>query len=416
MTTSVDDKFNSTFKFSGNNYEDAVLEFPKLVDALELMAGRHKVGYLLSEDLVKAHMQEPSAPELENEFYEDGSKNHNAKLSNRMKLQNYDAEMTLWRKRRDVHDQEWATLQTCLGSLLVPQSNAHTLFKSSRLGIISFKEQYKAQWKALCKWEPKLSSDVDVLVEKLKSIDDSSGWGQFEGEWNDIIGKLKAIVIDDKVAIPEDVNDIFAKAVTNSNMRVIVIKDYYEGKEDSNTWELMMGRISRLIRKNKDWDTVPKNASSVKISALSISTGGGLLGKRGLEKPGGHCFCCGNADHHCNMCRASSCESCGMKFDNYEDRKGHIGNCPNRNDNLSKTKFAKGKSKNTKDSPSEVKSGNYYGPNKKSRFSGGESGGASEGAMGRTVFAVNARSAKVIAKALQAIQPSKSGSPGQSKA
>ena len=35
MTTSVDDKFNSTFKFSGNNYEDAVLEFPKLVDALE---------------------------------------------------------------------------------------------------------------------------------------------------------------------------------------------------------------------------------------------------------------------------------------------------------------------------------------------------------------------------------------------
>ena len=139
MTTSVDDKFNSTFKFSGNNYEDAVLEFPKLVDALELMAGRHKVGYLLSEDLVKAHMQEPSAPELENEFYEDGSKNHNAKLSNRMKLQNYDAEMTLWRKRRDVHDQEWATLQTCLGSLLVPQSNAHTLFKSSRLGIISFK-------------------------------------------------------------------------------------------------------------------------------------------------------------------------------------------------------------------------------------------------------------------------------------
>ena len=51
-TSSVDNKFQSSFKFSGKNYEDAVLEFPLPIDALELMAGRNKVGYLLSEDLV----------------------------------------------------------------------------------------------------------------------------------------------------------------------------------------------------------------------------------------------------------------------------------------------------------------------------------------------------------------------------
>ena len=47
-TSSVDNKFQSSFKFSGNNYEEAVLEFPLLIDALELMAGRNKVGYLIS--------------------------------------------------------------------------------------------------------------------------------------------------------------------------------------------------------------------------------------------------------------------------------------------------------------------------------------------------------------------------------
>ena len=127
MTSSVDDKFQSTFKFSGNNYEEAVLEFPKLIDALELMAGRNKVGYLLSDDLVAAHLAEPGVPDFEREFNPDGSENFVAKTLNKIKLQNYEAEMTLWRKKRDVHDQEWATLQTCLGSLLVPQSNAHTL-------------------------------------------------------------------------------------------------------------------------------------------------------------------------------------------------------------------------------------------------------------------------------------------------
>ena len=183
MTSSVDDKFQSTFKFSGYNYEEAVPEFPKLIDALELMAGRNKVSYLLSDDLVAAHLAEPGVPDFEREFNPDGSEKY-------------------------VHDQEWATLQTCLGSLLVPQSNAHTLYKSAKLNIFKFKDQYKAQWKALCKWEPKLSSDVDTLVEKLKSLDDSSGWGKFEGEWNDVIGKLKAITIEVKVAIPEDVNEI----------------------------------------------------------------------------------------------------------------------------------------------------------------------------------------------------------------
>ena len=76
-------------------------------------------------------------------------------------------------------------------------------------------------------------------MEKLKSLDDSSGWGKFEGEWND----------------------------------VMVIKDFYEGKENTNTWEKMMGRISRLIRKNKDWDTLPQSGYSVKVSAMSTSLG-----------------------------------------------------------------------------------------------------------------------------------------------
>jgi hypothetical protein len=45
-------------------------------------------------------------------------------------------------------------------------------------------------------------------------------------------GKLKAIIIDDKNAIPEDVNNVFAKAITNVNMSVMVIKDFCEGRED----------------------------------------------------------------------------------------------------------------------------------------------------------------------------------------
>ena len=94
-TSSVDNKFQSSFKFSGNNYEEAVLEFPLLIDALELMAGRNKVGYLLSEDLVNAHMAEPDVPLTEDELYEDGSKNFMAKMSNKIKLQNYEAEMGL---------------------------------------------------------------------------------------------------------------------------------------------------------------------------------------------------------------------------------------------------------------------------------------------------------------------------------
>ena len=48
-TSSVDNKFQSSFKFSGKNYEDAVLEFPLPIDALELMAGRNKLGYPLSD-------------------------------------------------------------------------------------------------------------------------------------------------------------------------------------------------------------------------------------------------------------------------------------------------------------------------------------------------------------------------------
>lgn len=412
MTSSVDDKFQSTFKFSGNNYEEAVLEFPKLIDALELMAGRNKVGYLLSDDLVAAHLAEPGVPDFEREFNPDGSENFVAKTLNKIKLQNYEAEMTLWRKKRDVHDQEWATLQTCLGSLLVPQSNAHTLYKSAKLNIVKFKDQYKAQWKALCKWEPKLSSDVDTLVEKLKSLDDSSGWGKFEGEWNDVIGKLKAITIEDKVAIPEDVNEIFARAITNTNMRVMVIKDFYEGKEDTNTWEKMMGRISRLIRKNKDWDTLPKSGYSVKVSAMSTSIGSGYLGKRSSQN--GHCFMCGSTEHHCNHCNASKCETCGILFGGADDRKNHINNCPNRadSDEIKRTKFLEGPFKKKSEKPSGMKSNSHGNPSKKSRHGGG----ASEGGSGRTVFTVSAKNAKVIAQALQAIQKPKSGSPGQGQA
>lgn len=407
MTTSSYDKFVSDFKFSGSNYEEAVLEFPKLYDALELMAGKNKVGYLLSEDLVREHMAEPVAPVLQSEVNRNGSENLAGKSANRISMSNYEAEMTLWRKKRDVHDVEWATLQTCLGSLLVPQSNAHTLFKSAKLGIVKFKDQFEAQWKALCKWEPKLSSDVEMLVEKLKSLDDSSGWGKFEGEWNDTIGKLKAIIIGDKVAIPEDVNDIFAKAITNTNMRVMVVKDYYEGKEDTSTWEMMMGRISRLIRKNKDWDTFPNTESSLKVRALSTSSGSKHLGKRTFDESNSdkHCFCCGGLDHLSNRCNASKCETCGLIFGGKDDRMKHMGKCLNRNDNMSKKKFYG-------DKPSSSTSSNNPGRTKKSRFSGE----ASEGGKGRTVFMVDARSAKVMAKALKAVQQPKSGSPGQGSA
>ena len=246
----------------------------------------------------------------------------------------------------------------------------------------------------------------------LKSLNDSSGWGKFEGEWNDVVGKLKAITIDDKVALPEDINDIFAKAITNTNMRVMVIKDYYEGREDSNTWELMMGRISRLIRKNKDWDTFPKSSSSVKISALSTSTDGGHLGKRGAERPRGHCFICGSLEHHCNACRALKCETCGIKFEDNEERKKHINNCANRVDtvDVKRTKFHGGEFRKNRDKPSDSKSLGH--DSKKQRHWKG----SSEGGAGRTVIMVDAKNAKVIANALQAIQPSKSGTPGQGKA
>lgn len=403
MTTSSDDKFHSTFKFSGNNYDEAVHDFPQLVDALALMAGKNKVGHLLSEELVRAHMAEPAMPAMEDEYFSDGHKNRQAREANKLKKQNYEADMNGWRKRRDAHDQEWATLQTCLGSLLLPRSNAYTLFKSAKVDVIKFQDQFAAQWKALSKWEPKLSSDVEILVEKLKSLDDSSGWGKFEGEWNDVIGELKNIKINDKVAIPEDVNDIFAKAITNTNMRVMVIADYYEGKEDTKTWEMMMGRISKLIRKNKDWDTIPKGAQSVKISALSTSTDIARPGKRG-----NHCFMCGSMAHFCNACNAHKCETCGKLFGNKEERKDHINNCPNRIDtDLKRNSKPQGGGHKRKFEKYTDSKPSHYGPTQKKNRPWGNSG--------RTVVKIDAKNAKVIAEALQAIQRP-SGLPDQGKA
>ena len=89
MTTSSDDKFQSTFKFSGNNYDEAVHDFPQLVDALGLMAGKNKVGHLLSEELVRAHMAEPVMPVMEDEYFRDGRKNRQARETNKLKKQNY---------------------------------------------------------------------------------------------------------------------------------------------------------------------------------------------------------------------------------------------------------------------------------------------------------------------------------------
>jgi hypothetical protein len=77
-----------------------------------------------------------------------------------------------------------------------------------------FRYRYEVQWKAHRKLGPKLISKVDMLVKKLKALNDLFEGGKLERKWNDIIGELKDIIIDNKMAFSEDVNDTFTRSIT----------------------------------------------------------------------------------------------------------------------------------------------------------------------------------------------------------
>jgi hypothetical protein len=146
-----------------------------------------------------------------------------------------------------------------------------------------------------------------------------------------------------------------------------------------------MCRMSRLIRNNKDWDTALKNVPIVKINALAISfwLGGGTPGhggsnfQRNPDKHLDHCFFCGNLDHHYRGCHALNCETCGKKVEGYQYRKAHYSNCPNRKDEVPKSKFQGDRDKRSRDKAETNKSGGYDS-NKKPRYPSGAPVGGQE--------------------------------------